>query len=300
MRQSTSPHISNNERKKAATLSTWVSVSVNLLLTIIQLVTGFFASSTALIADAIHSLSDLVSDAIVLIANKFSDSPPDEEHPYGHYRFENIASLFIGLLLIIIGTGMIWHGTTTLLNGRMQLPNVHHSALVIAAIVLTTKELLFRYLLAIGKKVDSTMLIVNAWHARSDSLSSLIVFVAIIANFAGITWADIAASIIVGVMISKVGINVSWTAIHELSDQSASTQEVNNIKNIIQNTPGIIGFHKLRTRKTGDFIFIEVHLDFPSDMTIKEAHKIAWEASTRLRATGKVIEVLTHFDPIDT
>lgn len=299
MRQSNSPSISALERKQAASRSTWVSVLVNFLLCMMQFLTGLWAASAALIADAIHSLSDLVSDTIVLIANKFSDTPPDEEHPYGHYRFENVASLFIGLLLIGIGTSMIWHGANILLEGSSHLPNVHYIALVTAGVVLIAKECLFRYLLAIGKKVESTMLIVNAWHARSDSLSSLIVFIAILAHLAGITWADIAASIIVGAMISKVGIKFTWDAIQELSDQAANKQEIARIKEIISSTPGVMGFHKLRTRKSGDFILVEVDLNFPSEMTVKEAHSIAFKVSQRLRESGKVIEVLTHFDPID-
>lgn len=297
MRHSDSSSISALERKIAANKSTWVSVIVNFLLSIIQIIIGIFAASSALIADAIHSLSDLISDIVVLIANKFSDAPPDAEHPYGHYRFENVASLFIGLLLLVIGIGMIWKGGERLF-GSTTLPHVHYSALIVASIVLVAKELLFRYLLFIGKKVSSNMLIVNAWHARSDALSSLVVFFAIIANLAGIHWADIVASIIVGAMISKMGIKFSWDAIQELSDQAASEQELSMVKAIIQQTPGVISFHNLRTRKSGDFMLIEVHLDFPADMTVKQAHDIALAVSTRLKATDKVIDVLTHFDPI--
>lgn len=298
MRQSFSSEISPLERKQAASKSTWVSVLVNFLLSIIQIIVGLFAASSALVADAIHSLSDLISDIVVLIANKFSDAPPDEEHPYGHYRFENVASLFIGLLLLAIGLGMIWNGGERLF-GSVDLPKVHYSALVVASIVLVAKESLFRYLLAIGKKVSSNMLIVNAWHARSDALSSLVVFFAIIANIAGIHWADIVASIIVGGMISKMGVVFSWNAIQELSDQAASKQELEQVKEIIQNTPGVITYHNLRTRKSGDFMLIEVHLDFPADMTVKQAHDISLDVSNRLRASGNVIDVLTHFDPID-
>lgn len=298
MRYSGNQLISYLDRKKAAAKSTWVSIIVNFLLSIVQLLIGFFASSSALIADAIHSLSDLVSDVVVLVANKFSDAPPDDSHPYGHYRFENVASLFIGLLLLAIGVGMIWNGGERLFGGS-DLPKVHYSALIVASIVLIAKEALFRYLLAIGKKVSSNMLIVNAWHARSDALSSLVVFCAIIANMAGVHWADIVASIIVGGMISKMGIEFSWNAIQELSDQAASEQEIAHIQEIIHNTPGVITYHNLRTRKSGDFMLIEVHLDFPADMTIKQAHDIALNVSNRLRASGNIIDVLTHFDPID-
>lgn len=286
-------------RQKAASHSTWVSVVVNFLLSIMQIIVGIFASSSALIADAIHSLSDLVSDIVVLIANRFAGVPADDSHPYGHYRFENVASLFIGLLLLGIGLGMIWNGAERLLNATDRLPAVHYSALVVAFIVLIAKEVLFRYLLAVGKRVSSTMLIVNAWHARSDALSSLIVLIAIIANLAGITWADIIASIIVGGMITKMGLQFSWDAIHELSDHAVNAQEREEIENIIKSTPGVHHFHQLRTRKSGDFILVEVHLEFPGDSTIKVAHDIALQVSHRLKEQTNVIEVVTHFDPIE-
>lgn len=286
------------ERKRAATTSTWVSVIVNLILSVVQIIIGIFSASMALISDAIHSLSDLVSDFVVLIANKFSDAPADETHPYGHYRFENIASLFIGLLLLVVGIGMIWSSAERLLGGTQNLSTVHYSALITAAIVIITKELLFRYLLAVGKKVDSSMLIVNAWHARSDALSSLIVCVAIIANLLGITWADIVASIIVGGMITKMGAEFTWNTIHELSDHSAGEKERIMIEQTIQTTPGVLGFHQLRTRKSGDFIHVDVHLEFPSTMSVKEAHDISLLVSSRLKEKENIIEVVTHFDPV--
>ncbi|MDY3330680.1 MAG: cation diffusion facilitator family transporter [Pelistega sp.] len=285
-------------RKQAASKSTWVSVIVNLLLSILQIVIGIFAASAALISDAIHSLSDLVSDFVVLIANKFSDVPADDTHPYGHYRFENIASLFIGLLLLAVGIGMIWGGGERLLGGTANLPTVHYSALIVAGVVLIAKELLFRYLLAVGKKVDSSMLIVNAWHARSDALSSLIVLVAIVANLAGISWADIVASIIVGTMITKMGAEFTWKAMHELSDHATDAEEIQAISDIITSTPGVLGFHQLRTRKSGDFIHVDVHLEFPGTMSVKEAHDISLLVSHRLKEKENIIEIVTHFDPV--
>ncbi len=285
-------------RKRAASKSTWVSVIVNLLLSIAQIIIGIFSASAALISDAIHSLSDLVSDFAVLIANKFSDSPADETHPYGHYRFENIASLFIGLLLLVVGISMIWSGAERLLSGTQHLPTVHYSALIVAGIVLVAKELLFRYLMAVGKKVDSSMLIVNAWHARSDALSSLIVLIAIAANLVGINWADIVASIIVGAMITKMGGEFTWEAMHQLSDHATDEEERKLIEQTIISTPGVSGFHQLRTRKSGDFTHIDVHLEFPGTMSVQEAHDIALDVINRLKAKNNIIEVVTHFDPI--
>ncbi|WP_071059070.1 cation diffusion facilitator family transporter [Pelistega sp. MC2] len=287
-----------SDKQAAASHSTWVSVIVNLLLSILQIVIGIFASSSSLISDAIHSLSDLVSDIAVLIANKFSNMPSDDTHQYGHYRFENIASLFIGLLLIGIGLSMIWHAGDRLFNHTDSVAQVHYYALIVAVFVVVAKELLFRYMLAIGKRVNSTMLITNAWHARSDALSSLIVLFAIGANLLGISWADIVASLIVGAMIAHMGLKFTWNSIHDLSDHAATQEEINTLRAILQETPGIVSFHDFKTRKSADFIHIDVHLDFPGSMSIKEAHDIALLAINRLKAKGNVLSVTTHFDPM--
>ncbi|NEN74844.1 cation transporter [Pelistega sp. NLN82] len=288
------------QRQKAASKSTWVSVIVNIFLCVIQIITGYLTTSCALVADAIHSLSDLISDAVVLIANRFANIPPDENHPHGHYRYENIASFFIGLLLLSVGLGMIWNSVHQLLLSEKTPTDIHYAALFIALFVLIAKEGLFRYLLAIGKKVGSTMLIVNAWHARSDALSSLIVFIAIIASIMGVLWADSVAALLVGAMIAHMGLQFTWNALQTLSDLAVSPEEQQEIAKIIQQTKGVIQFHQLKTRKSGDFIHVEVHLEFPEETTIKTAHDIGLAVSHRLKAKGNIIDVTTHFDPIST
>src|SRR5690606_28976893 len=146
-------------------------------------------SSSALVADAIHSMSDLLSDLIVLLANRHSGKAPDDNHPYGHHRFETAASLSIGALLIAVGLGMLWTGYPKL-TGTAAVPPVHQFALAAALVTLAAKELLFRYLLGVGRRVRSTMLIANAWHARSDAASSLVVAVGIAASLSGLPLAD--------------------------------------------------------------------------------------------------------------
>src|SRR5690554_1232548 len=162
------------ERQAAGHRSTLVSVAVNIVLTVAQLMVGVFAQSQALVADAIHSLSDLVSDGVVLVANKHSLKAPDSDHPYGHLRFETAASLGIGILLLAVGLGMIWNSISKLQDPQ-SIPTVHSAALYVALITLVGKEGLFRYMLRVAKHVRSTMLVANAWHARSDAASSLVV-----------------------------------------------------------------------------------------------------------------------------
>ncbi len=162
------------ERASAAARSTWVSVAVNLVLSIAQIAVGIVAKSQALIADGIHTLSDLVADFVVLFANHHSQKDADADHPYGHQRFETAASLVLGVLLLVVGLGMLWSAA-----GKLQDPGsiatVHISALWVAGAALVGKELLFRYMLNVAKKVKSSMLVANAWHARSDAASSLVV-----------------------------------------------------------------------------------------------------------------------------
>src|SRR5690606_922871 len=195
--------IDTPERQAAARRSTWVSVWVNLLLTGVQLVIGVFAQSQALVADAIHSLSDLVSDGLVLVANKHSAKGPDANHHYGHLRFETAATLAIGVLLLLVGVGMLWRSIERLQDPG-SVPTVHQSALYTALFALLAKELLFRYMLRVAHRVRSTMLMANAWHARSDAASSLVVAVGIGANLAGLPLADPLAALIVGLFVLRM------------------------------------------------------------------------------------------------
>src|SRR5690606_37596914 len=177
------------DRQSAAQRSTLVSVAVNLVLTSLQLVVGLLAHSQALVADAIHSLSDLLSDGVVLIANKHSLKAPDADHPYGHRRFETAASLTIGALLLSVGVSMLWRSFTTLQSGE-PIQTVHSVALLVALLALASKEILFRYLFKVAKRIRSSMLAANAWHARSDAASSLVVSIGILANILGFPMAD--------------------------------------------------------------------------------------------------------------
>lgn len=171
------------ERAAAASRSTWVSVAVNLVLTSVQIAAGLLTKSQGLVADGVHSLSDLIADFVVLLANHHSQKDADEDHPYGHHRYETAASLVLGLLLLGVGVGMLWSAITKLEQPE-TIAQVHMAALWVALGALTAKELLFRYMLAVAKRVKSSMLVANAWHARSDAASSLVVGIGIIGNLA--------------------------------------------------------------------------------------------------------------------
>jgi len=203
------------ERAAAAARSTWVSVAVNLVLTAIQIAAGVLTRSQALVADGVHSLSDLVSDFVVLLANHHSQKDADADHPYGHQRFETAASLVLGLLLGGVGLGMLWSAAVKL-EQPDAIPQVHLAALWVACGALAAKELLFRYMLAVAKRVKSSMLVANAWHARSDAASSLVVGLGIVGNLAGYPILDPIAAAIVGFMVTRMGWGFGWDALHAL------------------------------------------------------------------------------------
>jgi cation diffusion facilitator family transporter len=281
----------------AATRSTWVSVVVNLLLTIAQIGVGVVSRSQGLIADGIHSLSDLVSDFVVLIASHHSRKEADAKHPYGHHRFETAATLVLGLLLLAVGLGMLGSAVVKLEHPG-DLPTVGLDALWVALGALAIKELLFRYMLAVAKRVKSSMLVANAWHARSDAASSLVVALGIGGNLLGYPILDPIAALIVGLMVSRMGWEFTWNALHDLMDRAIDDEEVDAIRATLLGTEGVLGVHDLRTRKMGDMILVDVHIEVDATLTVLAGHDIAEAAAERVMQRHRVLNLLTHVDPI--
>lgn len=287
---------SSAERMAAASQSTWVSVGVNLLLTVIQVMVGVLAKSQGLIADGIHSLSDLVADFVVLFANQQSKKDADDKHPYGHQRFETAASLVLGGLLLAVGLGMLWSAVRKL-EAPDTIQQVNVIALYVAGGALLVKESLFRYMLSVAKRVKSSMLIANAWHARSDAASSLVVGLGILGNLAGYPILDPVAALIVGLMVSKMGWGFGSDALHDLMDRSADDEEVAAIRQTLLSTPGVLGAHDLKTRKMGDMIVVDVHIDIDAAITVESGHDIAVRVRQAVMQRHRVLNVMTHVDP---
>lgn len=284
------------ERAAVASRSTWVSVGVNLVLTVVQISVGIFSRSQALIADGIHSLSDLVADFVVLFASHHSQKAADEEHPYGHQRFETAASLVLGMLLLGVGVGMLWSALQKL-ESPATVQQVHISALWVAGAALLAKELLFRYMLSAAKRVKSSMLVANAWHARSDAASSLVVGIGIIGNLAGYPILDPIAALIVGLMVARMGWTFGWDALHDLMDRAADEQEVAAIRQTLLETPGVSGVHDVHTRKMGDLIVVDAHIEVDALITVEAGHDIAVQARQRVLKRHRVLNLMTHVDP---
>ena len=290
------PRFSAEQRARAASRSSWVSAAVNLLLALTQVVVGLLARSQGLVADGVHSASDLVADFVVLLASHHSRKDADVEHPYGHQRFETGASLALGTLLLLVGAGMLWAALTKLENPA-AVPQVHVVALWVAGATLVAKEGLFRYMLAVAKRVKSSMLVANAWHARSDAASSLVVAVGLIGNLAGYPLLDPIAALIVGLMVGRMGWGFAWDALHDLMDRAVDEQEVQAIRGTLLQTPGVQGVHDLRTRKMGDMVVADAHIEVDSALSVEQGHAIAVAARDAVMQRHRVLNLMTHVDP---
>ena len=284
------------ERAAVASRSTWVSVAVNVVLSTTQIVVGVLAKSQGLIADGIHSLSDLVADFVVLFASHHSQKDADLDHPYGHQRFETAASLALGVLLLAVGVGMVWSALLKL-ESPGSIPTVHASALWVALGAIAAKELLFRYMLRVAKQVKSSMLVANAWHARSDAASSLVVSLGLIGNLAGYPLLDPIAALIVGFMVGRMGWSFGWDALHDLMDRAVDEQEVQAIRQTLLNTAGVAGVHDVRTRKMGDMVVVDAHIEVDATLTVEAGHNIAVAARQAVMQRHRVLNLMTHVDP---
>lgn len=290
------PDTQSIEKHDVARKSTFVSIALNTVLMALQIVIGVIAHSQALVADGVHSLADLVSDFVVLIANRHSGAQPDADHNYGHSRYETVASLFLGALLIAVGVGMLWRAGTRLAD-LQDIPAVHLSALAVAVLVLVSKEALFRYMLREAQRVRSAMLIANAWHARSDAASSLVVAIGIIGSLAGVRLLDPIAAAIVGFMVARMGWTFGWDALQDLSDRALDDAATDDVRKLLMSTPGVRDVHELRTRKMGDLALVDAHILVDPLISVSEGHYIAESARSRVLTDSRVLDALIHVDP---
>lgn len=286
------------ERFAAAQRSTWVSIAINLLLTFLQVIGGFFAHSQALMADGLHSLSDLLSDILVLFANRHGNRHADANHPYGHARVETAATLILGVFLAALGVGLLVAAAMRLQNPQ-AIQVVSPIGLGIAIVALIAKESMFHYMMAVAKRVRSQMLIANAWHARSDAASSLVVVIGIIGNLMGYTFLDLLAAAVVGVMIGHMGGKLAFEALAELIDTGLDEEEVEAIRHTLLNTPGVLSLHDLRTRKMADNALVDAHIIVDPKVSVSEGHYIAEAARYAVLTAHHVLDVMVHIDPED-
>ena len=207
------------------------------------------------------------------------------------------ASLVLGALLLAVGVGMLWSAAVKL-SAPHEIQPVKTIALWVALVALVSKELLFRYMLAVAERVRSSLLVANAWHARSDAASSLVVAVGIGGNLLGFHLLDPIAASVVGFLVGKMGWGFLWSALSDLTDHAASVEQTHQIEHDIREVPGVRGIHDLRTRKTGDMILVDVHLEIDGQITVAQGHDIAEEVQRRIQDRHPVLSVMTHVDPV--
>ena len=289
-------HEQRTERGRETRKVSLVSGVVNLLLSLAQISIGLIANSAALVADGIHSASDLLSDVLVWFAARHAAMAPDEDHPYGHGRFETAATLGLGILLTLVALGIIWNGFERLFDDGRPVPG--KLALIVAAAGIIAKESLYWYTIAVAKRLRSEMLRANAWHHRSDAISSVVVLVGVGGAVIGWSYMDALAAIVVGVLVAKIGWDLGRGALAELVDTALDEQQVDEAKRVIMDIDGVRSVHMLRTRRHGAEASADVHVQVAPRLSVSEGHMISQAVEDRMiRKLEAITDVTVHIDP---
>lgn len=291
------------KNRNAVIFATWVGMIVNALLTILKVIGGVLSGSRALIADALHSASDIVGSIVILVAVKIANKPPDEEHPYGHGKAESIASIIVALLLIVVGFEISLSSIKVFFGEIPKAPG--KIALIIIIISIVIKEILFQYKFRLGKKYQSAALITEAWHHRSDSLSSLAaligISVAIIGQYYGLkllVYGDAVAGLIVSLIVIKVGYSLAKESANVALEQVLTDEETEKYVVAVQSVNGVINVDEILARTHGSYIVIDLKIAVDANITVKEGHEIGQRTKQLLMETYEEIEdILVHINP---
>lgn len=293
----------NKNRERQIYRVTLVGSIGNLILVIFKFISGILGHSAAMIADAVHSLSDFITDIIVVLLVKISSKPNDIDHKYGHGKYETLATAIIGLILLCVGIGILWNGVKSIwyvINGG-ELPQPQMIALIAALLSIVIKEILYRYTVIVGKKVNSQTIIANAWHHRSDAFSSIGTLLGIGgAILLGEKWSilDPIAAVIVSIFIIKVSIQLLKPALEELTDVSLPQSTEKEIEKILISYPDVVQPHNLRTRKIGNYSAVEVHIRMDGNLTVSQSHDITKSLEQQIsKHLGGNAYITIHVEP---
>lgn len=292
-------------RAQKIIVATWVGIVVNTLLTILKGIGGFLSGSRALIADALHSASDIVGSVVILVSVKIANKPPDKEHPYGHGKAENVASIIVALLLIIVGVEISLSAIKVFFGEIPSAPG--SSALIIIIISILAKEVLFHYYYQLGKKYQSSALISEAWHHRSDSLSSFAALLGIGAALLGdyyqlvfLLYGDAVASIIVSIIVIKVGYSLAKESSQVMMEKVLSPEETKQYNETVLQIEGVKRIDQMYARTHGSYVIIDIKISVNPTITVKEGHDIAKEVRLMLlEKHSDIEEVLVHVNPYE-
>ena len=292
-------HRDHGAETRAAERVTLVGAAVDLIGGLAKVVVGWLVGSTALVADGIHSFSDLLTDALVILATRFGRREADSNRPYGHGRIETLATLWLGSALLFVAGGIAWAGVKQLIVGT-PLPTPGMWGIGVAVVALLSKEWIFRYTLRVARQIDSRLLAANAWHSRSDALSTVVVLIGLVAAEFGVGWLDTVAAIFVGVMVGWIGGRLLWESSQELVDTALPENERERMRAVAEAVPGVRGVHELRGRSLGRDTVVDLHIVVPARVSVSEGHEIGTEAARRLReAFPAVSDVTFHIDPVE-
>ena len=296
--------LSHQSEKQKIYTTTIIGSIANFLLVLLKFVAGFTGNSAAMIADAVHSLSDFVTDVIVIVFVRFAHKPKDELYAYGYGKYETLATAIIGVLLFIVGSGILWDGGWKIYHyfADGTLPEPHIIAFYMALVSIAVKELLYRYTAAVGRAVKSQVVVANAWHHRSDAMSSIGTAVGIggaIFFGDGFEILDPVAAIVVSFFIMKVAIQLIIPSLGELLEKSLPEEVQEQIRQIILSYPGVSEPHHLRTRRIGNTYAIDVHLRMDGDMPLRIAHDHVSAIERKIRAAfGMQTHISIHLEPV--
>lgn len=290
-------------RQNAIIRVTLLGAVVNCLLTIAKIAAGLIGKSAAMMADGVHSLSDLISDFVVIIFVRISSKEQDEEHKYGHGKFETLATLIVSLMLLAVGVKLIVSGAESIvrfINGE-ALPQPKMIALYMAAVSIAAKEILYQITAKVGRRIESQAVIANAWHHRTDAISSIGALIGIAgAIFLGNKWTvlDPIAGCIISVIIFIVSIKMALGAINELMEVSLPKEDEDEIHKLITSVEGLNDVHELKTRRNGQSVIIDVHVVVNPDLTVAVAHEMTEKAERLLkRRFGNRSQIYIHIEP---
>jgi cation diffusion facilitator family transporter len=288
---------SDNQIRKIKKI-TWIGVFANLFLAALKFIVGYLGSSQAVIADAVHSLSDLATDFAVIVGVKFWSAPPDQDHPYGHRRIEALVTVLIGIALALVALGLFYNSLSTLQVKHIQ--RTYWIAIVGPAISIILKEELYRWTVNVGKQVKSSAVIANAWHHRSDALSSLpaLIAVATAAVFPAWAFVDHIGALIISLFIIKVSWDIINPAFAELSDKGAVSKELQSIETIARGVAGVKDVHALRTRYIASGLHVDLEVLVEPQISVMEGHDIAEAVKKALINDGpEILDVVVHIEP---
>ncbi|MDD3045044.1 MAG: cation diffusion facilitator family transporter [Candidatus Delongbacteria bacterium] len=280
---------------------TYASILINVLLSSVKIFTGIIGNSKSAVADGVHSLSDLSTDLAILIGVKFWTAPPDENHPYGHGRIETLVTVFIGIILIVVGLSIGYEAISTLRDSHLEKPK--WISLIGIAFSIILKELLFRWTIRVGKMLKSSSLIANAWHHRSDSFSSIPALIAVSVSiiFPGLEFIDHIGAVIVAFIIIKVSLGILFSSFQELTDCGISKKDIDNIKSISMQIQGVKEVHAVRSRKYNSGNYIDLHVLVDESLSVKRGHDIAEEVKVSLIEKGpSVVDAVVHIEPFQS